>query len=134
MEFRTKACALSGVDGIFGKNYCEVVLGVLTLLGRIEIAMSELVEIVDSLENKISKLLHKVELLNQAKGRLEEELVQIRQDHEDTRRSVREWEEKYESLKLASSMLGSETNKTEAKLKINTLIRELDHCIGQLAE
>ena len=134
MEFRTKACALSGVDGIFGKNYCEVVLGVLTLLGRIEIAMSELVEIVDSLENKISKLLHKVELLNQAKGRLEEELVQIRQDHEVTRRSVRGWEEKYESLKLASSMLGSETNKTEAKLKINSLIRELDHCIAQLAE
>ena len=28
----------------------------------------------------------------------------------------------------------SGTNKTEAKLKINTLIRELDHCITQLAE
>jgi len=96
--------------------------------------MSELVEIVDSLENKISKLLHKLELLNQAKGRLEEELVQIKQDHEATKNSVIEWEEKYESLKLASSMLGSETNKKEAKLKINTLIRELDHCISQLAE
>jgi phage shock protein A len=96
--------------------------------------MSELVEIVDSLENKISKLLHKVELLNQAKGRLEDELVQLRQDQAATMRSVQEWEEKYESLKLANSMLGSETNKKEAKLKINTLIRELDHCISQLAE
>jgi predicted nucleic acid-binding Zn-ribbon protein len=96
--------------------------------------MSELVEIVDSLENKISKLLHKLELLNQAKGRLEEELDRLKADHELTRNSVLEWEEKYESLKLASAMLGSETNKTEAKLKINTLIRELDHCIGQLAE
>jgi len=96
--------------------------------------MSELVEIVDSLENKISKLLHKLELLNQAKGRLEEELDRLKADHELTKNSVLEWEEKYESLKLASAMLGSETNKTEAKLKINTLIRELDHCIGQLAE
>jgi phage shock protein A len=96
--------------------------------------MSELVEIVDSLENKISKLLHKVELLNQAKGRLEEELVRVKQEQEATEKSVQEWEEKYESLKLANSMLGSETNKTEAKLKINTLIRELDHCIAQLAE
>ncbi len=96
--------------------------------------MSELVEIVDSLENKISKLLHKVELLNQAKGKLEGELFQLRQDQEAIQKSVKEWEEKYESLKLANSMLGSESNKKEAKLKINTLIRELDHCISQLAE
>lgn len=96
--------------------------------------MSELVEIVDSLENKISKLLHKLELLNQAKGRLEDELVQLKADQEITKNSVLEWEEKYESLKLANTMLGSETNKTEAKLKINTLVRELDHCIAQLAE
>ncbi|MGB5647627.1 MAG: hypothetical protein WBM55_10955 [Muriicola sp.] len=96
--------------------------------------MSELVEIVDSLENKISKLLHKLELLNQAKGKLEDELEQLKADQEITKNSVLEWEEKYESLKLANTMLGSETNKTEAKLKINTLIREIDHCITQLAE
>ncbi|MGB5698466.1 hypothetical protein [Muriicola sp.] len=96
--------------------------------------MSELVEIVDSLENKISKLLHKLELLNQAKGKLEDELERLKADQEITKNSVLEWEEKYESLKLANTMLGSETNKTEAKLKINTLIREIDHCITQLAE
>lgn len=96
--------------------------------------MSELVEIVDSLENKISKILHKVELLNQANLKLEEELTSVKKSHALTKNSALEWEEKYNSLKLASSMLGSNTNKTEAKLKINTLIRELDHCISQLAE
>lgn len=96
--------------------------------------MSELVEIVDSLENKISKLLHKLELLNKANERLEGELVSLRKDNETTLGSLAKWEEKYESLKMANSMLGSSTNKTEAKLKINTLIRELDHCIAQLAE
>ena len=96
--------------------------------------MSELVNIVDSLENKISKLLHKLELLNQANAKLENELLSVRNDHQSKQRSISEWEEKYNSLKLASSMLGSNTNKTEAKLKINTLIRELDHCISQLAE
>jgi len=96
--------------------------------------MSELVEIVDSLENKISKLLHKLELLNQAKGKLETDLVRLKEDHDVTKNSVLEWEEKYESIKLANTMLGSETNKKEAKLKINTLIRELDHCITQLSE
>lgn len=96
--------------------------------------MSELVEIVDSLENKISKLLHNLELLDQANIKLEEELNAMKKGHELTENSAMEWEEKYNSLKLASSMLGSNTNKTEAKLKINTLIRELDHCIAQLAE
>ncbi len=96
--------------------------------------MSELVKIVDSLENKISKLLHKLELLQQINQKLEEELFSARNDKDLNLKTVSEWEQKYNSLKLANSMLGSNTNKTEAKLKINTLIRELDHCITQLAE
>jgi peptidoglycan hydrolase CwlO-like protein len=96
--------------------------------------MSELVEIVDSLENKISKLLHKLELLDQTNKKLEGELFSLRRECEVTENSVLEWEEKYKSLKLANTMLGSDTNKTEAKLKINTLVRELDYCIAQLAE
>jgi uncharacterized protein YhaN len=96
--------------------------------------MSELVQIVDSLENKISKLLHKLDLLQQANTRLETELNTSKSNQNNSQQTVSEWEEKYNSLKLANSMLGSNTNKTEAKLKINTLIRELDHCIAQLAE
>lgn len=96
--------------------------------------MSELVEIVDSLENKISKLLHKLELLNQANSKLEKELATVYGERDAIRNSLQDWEEKYNSLKLANSMLGSDTNKTEAKLKINSLIRELDYCIIQLAE
>ncbi|MGB5370792.1 MAG: hypothetical protein WBN18_10205 [Flavobacteriaceae bacterium] len=96
--------------------------------------MSELVQIVDSLENKISKMLHKLDMLHLANQRLEKELVSIKSEKETVNSSVSEWEEKYNALKLANSMLGSNTNKTEAKLKINTLIRELDHCIAQLSE
>ena len=96
--------------------------------------MSELVKIVDSLENKISKLLHKLELLQSVNQKLENELISIRNEYSSTQKNISDWEEKYNSLKFANSMLGSSTNKTEAKLKINTLIRELDHCIGQLAE
>ena len=96
--------------------------------------MSELVQIVDSLENKISKLLHKLELMQQTNIELENELNTSKNNQNNSQQTVSEWEEKYNSLKLANSMLGSNTNKTEAKLKINTLIRELDHCIAQLAE
>ncbi len=96
--------------------------------------MGEIVEIVDSLENKISKLLHKLELLNLANAKLKEELEVLQEENRANKRSLSEWEEKYDSLKMASTMLGSNTDKTEAKLKINTLIRDLDHCIAQLAE
>ncbi|MEM0931649.1 MAG: hypothetical protein AAF575_08695 [Bacteroidota bacterium] len=96
--------------------------------------MSELVEIVDSLENKVSKLLHKMELLQQTNSRLRNELEKTQQEKQEEKQLVIDWEQKYNSLKMASSMLGSNTNKTEAKLKINTLIRELDVCIAKLAD
>ncbi|SHJ41625.1 hypothetical protein [Pseudozobellia thermophila] len=96
--------------------------------------MSELVTVVDSLENKISKLLHKMELLHQANTKLENELEALKNERDKVHDSVSYWEEKYNSLKLAGTMFGSNTDKTEAKLKINALIRELDHCITQLAE
>ena len=96
--------------------------------------MSELVEIVDSLENKVSKLLHKMELLYQFNAKLKQELKLLEEENELKENALNEWEEKYNSLKMASTMLGSNTSKTEAKLKINTLIRELDVCIAKLAD
>lgn len=94
----------------------------------------ELIQVVDSLENKISKLLHKLEVLEASNKELQNELTRLKVDQKSVDERVSEWEERYNSLKLASSMLGSNENKTEAKLKINTLIRELDNCIIQLAE
>ena len=96
--------------------------------------MGELVEIVDSLENKVSKLLHKLEVLHQSNTKLKEELNAAKKQQQANSKTLVEWEDKYNSLKMASTMLGSNSNKTEAKLKINTLIRELDSCIAQLAE
>ena len=42
--------------------------------------------------------------------------------------------EQYETLKMASALMGSDDEKRETKLKINTLIRELDYCIAQIAD
>ncbi|NDV44451.1 hypothetical protein [Flagellimonas sediminis] len=96
--------------------------------------MGELVEIVDSLENKVSKLLHKMELLHKTNTKLKEELDLVREESKLKEEALVEWEEKYNSLKMVNTMLGSNASKTEAKLKINTLIRELDVCIAKLAD
>ncbi len=96
--------------------------------------MSNIQDIVDSLENRISKMLHKLEVLKQSNVKLNQELSVSEQKIAEQEKELLNWEEKYESLKVASSMLGSEENKRETKLKINALIREIDHCIVQLSE
>jgi chromosome segregation ATPase len=96
--------------------------------------MSKIEDIVDSLENKISKVLHKHEVLKQTNAKLSEELATHQQKIIQQQEELSSWVEKYESLKLANSMLGSDENKRETKLKINTLIKDIDHCISQLSQ
>ncbi len=94
--------------------------------------MSNLSEIVDSLENRISKLLHKYESLKQTNSALEEELAIEKQKHSKTMEALAQWKEQTETLKTANAMLGSDQFKRETKLKINSLVREIDNCISQL--
>lgn len=96
--------------------------------------MSEIVTLVDSLEEKINTLLRHMAELKATNAELERELGLLKDESRLGKRTLLEWEEKYNSLKLATSMLGSNIDKTEAKFKINALIRDLDHCIAQLAE
>jgi len=96
--------------------------------------MSHIEDIVDALENKISKVLHKVEVLKQANSNLEAALETSSQELQGQKQHLAVWQDKYEALKIANSMLGSDNNKRETKLKINTLIREIDHCISQLSD
>ena len=96
--------------------------------------MSNIEVVVDSLENKISKVLHKLEVLRQENAKLERELEQQQQTINQQKETIDSWSEKYETLKMANSLLGSNENNRETKLKINALIRDIDHCIAQLAE
>lgn len=96
--------------------------------------MSKIEEIVDALEVKVSKVLQQLEIVKQTNLKLEKELQTSKQEFLDQQQIIVSWEEKYEALKIANTMLGSDENKRETKLKINTLIREIDHCIAQLSE
>ena len=96
--------------------------------------MSKIVNIVDTLENRISKVLHKQEVLKQTNAKLSEKLENQRQQILEYQEQISEWSDRYETLKTANAMLGSDENKRETKLKINSLIRDIDHCIAQLSE
>ncbi|GHC64008.1 hypothetical protein [Ulvibacter litoralis] len=96
--------------------------------------MSHISEIVDSLENRISKLLHSHQKLKQIKTNLEDEVATLKSQQQDFQSEIADWQEKCNSLKLANSMLGSDEYKRDTKLKINALVREIDQCITQLSE
>ncbi|MHA7059384.1 hypothetical protein ACWGOQ_0019305 [Aquimarina sp. M1] len=96
--------------------------------------MSDLIEIVDSLENRISKLLHKYDLLKQQNTNLEKKIKDMESNSELQMDQLKQWEEKFSALKNANAMLGSDEYKRETKLKINALIKEIDVCIAQLSE
>ena len=96
--------------------------------------MSKIESIVDSLENRISEVLHKLEVLKQTNTKLSEELAKTQERIIEQDERIASWQEKYDTLKLANSLLGSDEYKRETKLKINALIRDIDHCIAQLSE
>ncbi|MDO1500830.1 hypothetical protein Q2T40_11885 [Winogradskyella maritima] len=96
--------------------------------------MSKIEDLVDALETKINTILHQQEVLQQTNAKLSEQLEQKQQEVIKYQDDIASWSDKYDTLKMANSMLGSDENKRDTKLKINTLIRDIDHCIAQLAE
>lgn len=96
--------------------------------------MSEIAEIINSLENRIQKLFIKIEGLEKNSIELQSELEKAATKIVKQTDEIGTLKSEYESLKMVNSLLGGEENKRETKLKINSLIREIDYCIAQLSD
>ncbi|WP_026978276.1 hypothetical protein [Flavobacterium tegetincola] len=96
--------------------------------------MSEIAEIVDTLEDKVHKLFIKLESLERESQDLKLELQKAARIINQKTSEMTALKTQYDALKLANSLLGSEENKKDTKLKINSLIREIDYCIKQLSD
>jgi restriction endonuclease S subunit len=96
--------------------------------------MSEIAEIIDTLENKIQKLFTKINNLEQKNQALQQELKISAATLQNQNVTIDTLKKDFETLKMTNSLLGSEEYKRDTKLKINSLIREIDYCIAQLAD
>ena len=96
--------------------------------------MSVIVEIIDTLENKIEKLFAKINSLEIKSQDLKIELTKSAAIIQTQSQEIEDLKAQYETLKIANALLGSEENKRDTKLKINSLIREIDYCIAQLSD
>jgi chromosome segregation ATPase len=96
--------------------------------------MSEIAEIFDSVENRIEKLFMKIDSLEKNSIALRTELQEAASLIQKQTEEIKTLKSECESLKMANSLLGGEENKRDTKLKINSLIREIDYCIAQLSD
>lgn len=96
--------------------------------------MSNLSEVVDFLEFRVAALLKKYEDVKQTRVLLEKEVTALQQENKQLKDVVIASEQKIKTLKTANALLGSNDYKRETKLKINSLVREIDECISNLAE
>lgn len=87
---------------------------------KIELLLPQVQLYVRSLEEKNSMLLGQVKALTHMLDKAQSE--------------KQAYEQKYEDLKVSQALLGSDEKRTEAKLKINSLIREIEQCIVQLSQ
>ena len=96
--------------------------------------MSEIAEIIDSVENRVAKLFTKINSLEQGSVSIKEELDKAAAVIQKQSDEIAGLKSECESLKMANSLLGGEENKRDTKFKINSLIREIDYCIAQLSD
>jgi len=96
--------------------------------------MNKLTELIDSLEVKFFKLNQKLIQLEKKNSELEALLQKTVHENETKQSEIAELKKQLDNLKMVNSLLGSDENKRETKLKINSLIREIDNCIAQLSD
>ena len=96
--------------------------------------MNNVVELVDLLEGKLTQLILNQEQLKEENRRLRQSEQVLLDKVDQQNLFFRDLEDKYQSLKVANAIVGNKEDKHLTKIKINTLIREIDKCIVQLSE
>lgn len=94
--------------------------------------MSNPLEAVHLLEDKLKKLLSNYEFLKEENQVLLQNNAELHILLEEKEQQLKVREEEYKLLKVAKTIEGSNENTRETKLKINALVREIDKCITLL--
>ena len=87
--------------------------------------------LITGIEYKVRKLTEKNHSLKAENDKLTKELRSLKAQIENLFIQQRELENKLTVIKLAKS-LNKEESRTNVKLKINELVRDIDRCIGLL--
>ncbi len=87
--------------------------------------------LITGIEYKVRKLIEQIEILENENAQLNDKIEQLKTNIKSLELSIDEQQQRIKVLKLAKS-LNKEESKTEVKLKINELLREIDNCVRLL--
>mgnify|MGYP000271205265 CR=1 FL=1 len=96
--------------------------------------MSNTLEAIHLLEDRLKNLLSNYEFLKKENEILLQSTTSFQQKILEQEQIIINQKKEFDLLKIAKAIDGSGTNTRDTKLKINTLIREIDRCIIQLQE
>ena len=84
----------------------------------------------ETVRHKITRLIAAYEQERSERTKLQEELSQSQALNETYRKQIFELERQIDNLKLTEAIKGRAINSTEAKRKVDTLLKEIDRCIS----
>jgi len=84
------------------------------------------------LNKKLEELFDRYNTLTTRNHEMKAENESLKRDLQDREEKITRLEVKYERSKLSGALLGGGENATEAKKKINELVREIDRCVALL--
>jgi hypothetical protein len=93
--------------------------------------MGDLNTLLLGVEYKLKKLLEQYKRCNEYNQLLKVENEKYKQEIIDKNQTIDKLKDELQKVKLAKS-IDSEEGSSDAKLKINELVREIDKCIGLL--
>ena len=96
--------------------------------------MNNTIEAIHLLEVRLNSLLSNYEFLLKENQLLFQNVTSLQRQLLAKEQLLEQQESKYNLLKIAKTIEGSNQNTKDTKLKINALIREIDKCIVQLSE
>jgi hypothetical protein len=96
--------------------------------------MSNTLEAIQLLEKKLKNLLSNYEFLKNENQILFQNNSELQNKLLEKEQFLIEQKKEFDMLKIAKTIEGSGTNTKDTKLKINSLIKEIDKCIVQLQE
>ena len=96
--------------------------------------MSNTLEAIHLLEKTLQNLLSNYDFLKKENQILLQSNSELQHQLIETKQNLEIQKKEFDLLKIAKTIEGSSSNTKDTKLKINSLIREIDKCIIQLQE
>jgi hypothetical protein len=96
--------------------------------------MSSLIQQVQVLEDLLQKLYLKVENMKKLQSEDTNTIEKLNKEIKLLNQKNFELKADNDKLRITNTLLGSSDNKRDTKLKINSLIKEIDACIAYMAD